>query len=235
MDDALILARLRPQLNRYIREALANARLGALKMPLWRTAVVADDIAPGDIGSLRMDTDGVDIVAANAASMSLGAGARVMVLSRGSVHDIVSYISGPTWVEYEPQVTAATTDPGLGTSPIQQGHYSLVGQVVTGQFVVVVGSSPSAGSGTYYFSLPVAPLGPLNTNFVPIGTGRVTTAQDRVVFPVVNDEDAAASRCRLFHAEHVSGPLRWDGVVSSSTSGFTAGLVYNASFTYLAA
>ncbi len=61
------------------------------------------------------------------------------------------------YAEYTPALTAATTNPTLGTSPTQTGIVWVTGQLVTVWFEIVFGTgSPTAGSGFYLVGLPVA-------------------------------------------------------------------------------
>lgn len=62
------------------------------------------------------------------------------------------------WATYTPALTASTTNPTLGTSPTQTGYYVQIGKFVQVAATIEFGTggSVSAGSGTYYVSVPVA-------------------------------------------------------------------------------
>ena len=57
---------------------------------------------------------------------------------------------------YTPALTATVTNPTLGSSPVQDGRYAQHGKLIVGNARIVLGSSSSAGSGSYRVSLPVA-------------------------------------------------------------------------------
>lgn len=55
---------------------------------------------------------------------------------------------------YTPTLGASTTDPSLGTSPVQSGYVLRTANAVDLWIWLQFGSSPSAGSGTYQISIP---------------------------------------------------------------------------------
>lgn len=59
------------------------------------------------------------------------------------------------WTAYTPTLTAATTNPTLGSGATQQGTYMQIGKLVVARFILAFGSSGSAGSGAYWVNLPV--------------------------------------------------------------------------------
>ncbi len=60
------------------------------------------------------------------------------------------------WASHTPVLTAATTNPTLGSGSVQQGRYLPVGKMVIYRFLIQFGSSgAAAGSGRYRVSLPV--------------------------------------------------------------------------------
>ena len=60
------------------------------------------------------------------------------------------------WTSYTPVLTAATTNPTLGTGSTQSGYYSQIGKFVFYRFYIAFGTSgTNAGSGSYRISLPV--------------------------------------------------------------------------------
>lgn len=66
-------------------------------------------------------------------------------------------ISGTAvWTSYSPAWTATTTNPTLGNGTLT-GAYQELGRTVNVRIVLTVGSTTSAGTGVYSFSLPFAP------------------------------------------------------------------------------
>lgn len=63
--------------------------------------------------------------------------------------------SSLTYTTYTPTLTAATTNPTLGTGATATGRYYTDGKHVEGDVNIIFGSSLSAGSGSYRISLPV--------------------------------------------------------------------------------
>jgi hypothetical protein len=62
-----------------------------------------------------------------------------------------------SWTAYTPALTAATTNPTLGTGSTTTGAYVQIGKFVIANFRIGFGSSgAAAGSGSYRVSLPVA-------------------------------------------------------------------------------
>jgi hypothetical protein len=82
-----------------------------------------------------------------------------------------------TPLSYTPAVTGSTTDPGLGTSPTVEGRYILMGKLVYVHIRIIVGTSPTPGSGSYSISLPVAAA---STNGVVPGVFHAGTTANRV-------------------------------------------------------
>lgn len=64
------------------------------------------------------------------------------------------------WLTYTPALTASTSNPALGTTgTIQSGRYTRTGRTIVGRAQLKFGTvGPTAGSGTYRVSLPVAPF-----------------------------------------------------------------------------
>lgn len=61
------------------------------------------------------------------------------------------------WVSYTPTWGATTTNPTLGTTTVA-GNWRQIGKTVDARIQIAVGSSFTAGAGTYTFSLPTAAL-----------------------------------------------------------------------------
>lgn len=63
---------------------------------------------------------------------------------------------GTEWTTYTPQLTATTTNPGMGSTALRQGRYIREGRRVTVEVILeFAGTNLTAGSGTYEVSLPV--------------------------------------------------------------------------------
>lgn len=81
-----------------------------------------------------------------------------MSFSAGQV-PTASQIPDGEWTDYSASftLTASTTNPTKGNSSYE-ARYVKVGKLVVFQFFITIGSSFSAGSGVYQFSLPVTAL-----------------------------------------------------------------------------
>lgn len=79
------------------------------------------------------------------------------------------------WSTYTPALTAVTTNPNLGTSPTQYGHYLQIGKLVqlTVKIQFGTGGTVAAGSGIYKVSLPVNALAAAVTATVSLGAGQM--------------------------------------------------------------
>lgn len=103
-------------------------------------------------------------------SAILAAGAQLPAAWTQQVGGAITAL-GTSWTSYTPALTAATTNPTLGTGSSQTGQYLQVGKFVVGYFNITFGSSgTAAGTGNYFVSLPVvarnlisAPIGIANT------------------------------------------------------------------------
>ena len=63
---------------------------------------------------------------------------------------------GAAWESYTPALTAATTNPTLGTGSTAAGRYGRIQKVVMGIGLLQFGTAgTAAGSGVYYVSLPI--------------------------------------------------------------------------------
>lgn len=62
-----------------------------------------------------------------------------------------------SWTSYTPVLTAATTNPTLGSGSVVSGRYTRIGKLVAYRFYIAFGTSGvNAGSGSYRISLPVS-------------------------------------------------------------------------------
>lgn len=68
---------------------------------------------------------------------------------------LVSLSDDGAFQDWTPTLDAVTTAPDLGTSPVQEGRYCQIGDLVTFRAQIKFGTSPSAGSGTYILVPPV--------------------------------------------------------------------------------
>lgn len=89
-----------------------------------------------------------------------------MAITSGSIALAADVVQAPT--TYVPTLTAATTNPTLGTGSTQAGFYYRLGDWIIGEARIRFGSSgAAAGTGLYAISLPVA----ANATFHNIGGG----------------------------------------------------------------
>lgn len=77
------------------------------------------------------------------------------------------------WTAYTPTWTAATTNPTLGNGTLV-GSYLQVGNTVLWKFDLTFGSTTTAGSGNYVFTLPVTHA--TVTQGHPMGLATITNA-----------------------------------------------------------
>ena len=74
-----------------------------------------------------------------------------------------SQLTGLQWASFTPALTASVTSPTLGTGSTASGRFARVGTFVVAQATLIFGTSGTgAGSGSYYVSLPIAPVGSLD-------------------------------------------------------------------------
>lgn len=93
--------------------------------------------------------------------LNLGQGStstQVGLLKSGRASDVAASVA--PWSSYTPVLSAVTTNPGLGTGPVQVGKFKVVDKVCTGWANITAGTGTvTPGSGTYRMSLPVTPVG----------------------------------------------------------------------------
>jgi hypothetical protein len=90
---------------------------------------------------------------------------------------------GSLGVAFTPTLEASTSNPNLGTSPTKTGFWWQQNELVHLVFSIVFGSSPSAGSGTYFVILPV-PILDVGVTPLSVGGGGITDASgadDRLI------------------------------------------------------
>jgi len=78
-------------------------------------------------------------------------------LSAGQVLTAATMNSiGAAWETWTPALTASTTNPTLGTGSSQTGQYGRINKIVIGNGAISFGTAGvAAGSGLYFFSIPV--------------------------------------------------------------------------------
>jgi hypothetical protein len=119
---------------------------------------------------------------------------------------IKSYVDGAippgAWTAYTPALTAATTNPTLGTASRASGGYTKQGKTVNFWFAIVFGTSGfTAGSGAYRVSLPLPPV--LWTDSPPIGVGWYAATGGTVVTHLI----PATSYVSLYYDSAAIGTL----------------------------
>lgn len=114
---------------------------------------------------------------------------------------------------YTPTLTAATTDPTLGTASSAVGYYKQIGRMVHGYAHITFGSSgAAAGAGLYGLLLPVEPV----DRTQPIGIGYVFDYDDSLRFVVCS----AAISPPLWAASTRKAVLL---ITNPATEGFSTG------------
>ena len=72
-------------------------------------------------------------------------------------------ILGGAWTAWVPALTASVTNPTLGSGSSAAGRYAQLGKLVMASAKIAFGTSgAAAGSGQYFVSLPVQPVGSLD-------------------------------------------------------------------------
>jgi hypothetical protein len=107
-----------------------------------------------------------------------------MVAYLADADTLVSY-DGSTWVQfaqlgawstYTPALTAASSNPTLGSGSSATGSYVRIGRTIIGRCRLAFGTSgTAAGSGAYRVSLPVTPVTPAAVSAI-VGSGSVRDA-----------------------------------------------------------
>lgn len=70
--------------------------------------------------------------------------------------------SAAAWNAFTPTVTGTTANPSFGSGSVMNGRYQQVGKTVRFAISITVGTSPTRGSGSYRFALPVMPRSDMN-------------------------------------------------------------------------
>lgn len=111
---------------------------------------------------------------------------------------------GSQWYDYFPNWTAVTTNPAIGNGSVS-GRYARVGQTVHMTAVVVMGSTTTFGSGSWYVDLPFPPA--------TVTAGDMTNNTPRVGSCLCFDSSAGLSYTGVSYLDTSSGvPLAaWVG------------------------
>jgi hypothetical protein len=136
--------------------------------------------------------------------------------------DQIADDTAPGWTDYSSQmtVTGSTTSPTLGNST-RQASYRRVpgGDIVFFQFKLTIGSTFTAGSGDYTFSLPVSMSSP------QIATGIATYFDSGSAFYVANLVPISATGV-ISYRDGVGFPLGSGGPGSAwATGDYVAGFI----------
>lgn len=91
------------------------------------------------------------------------AGAVATAANLQALSDNLSAIGDP-WIPYTPTWTAQTTNPSLGSGTIT-GAYAKAGSLVHWRMEILFAADTTAGSGTWYFTLPA----PVFATYYPLG------------------------------------------------------------------
>lgn len=92
------------------------------------------------------------------------------------------------WQDYTPSLTAATTNPTLGSGSTVEGRWCRIGSTVHVVVNIVFGTSgTSAGSGKYRVSLP-APMSADLPAFASVGAGRLFDGAQHHLIEVSRDD-----------------------------------------------
>lgn len=96
------------------------------------------------------------------------------------------------WTTYTPALTAATSNPTLGTASVATGRYNRDGRTITGWAYIAFGTAgTAAGTGEYRISLPVPAR--VEANNVIIGSGYLYDASANVLEQIVFTTPATLS------------------------------------------
>ena len=102
--------------------------------------------------------DGVVSFSAGSQSQEIAEGVtgHVYKLPNGAVGVSYSTVGTTEWTSYTPTVTSPNgTDPGLGTAPVNEAYYTVVGKTLEIMGWLTTGATASAGTGDHYaWSLP---------------------------------------------------------------------------------
>lgn len=123
-----------------------------------------------------------------------------------AVRDNFRHIAA-AWDSYTPALTAATTNPSLGSTGMATGRYLQVGKTVKWSVLIQAGGTGiSAGSGEYLISLPVTP----RAVFSAIGHGWIYNTGGWLTFVV----DGGSSPARMISSS---------GLISNTVGGLSGG------------
>lgn len=137
-------------------------------------------------------------------------------------NDTLENLKAPGWTDYSSSMTVvgSISNPTLGNSTLQAFYRAPAGtDVVDFTFKLTIGSTFSAGSGTYTFSLPVPMLSP------QIWPGHATYFETGVAFRTANLVAVSANGLITYH-DGSGTALGSGGPGSSWTTGdYVAGFI----------
>lgn len=116
-------------------------------------------------------------------------------------HQELALVGTGVWTSWTPTIGADTTPPTLGASPTQLGRYTRIGRTIIGDFIVYFGGAGlAAGTGSYRFNLPFAPV--WNTDHRVIGNGYLfdSSANDLKTFQLIVPAGSTGYAYGLVHS-----------------------------------
>lgn len=123
---------------------------------------------------------------------------------------------------YTPTLTAATTNPTLGTGATAAGMWTQQGGLVAVWFSLQFGTSPGAGSGQYRVSLPVD-IAPGALGSLAIGSGRIidsSASASRLIVPELAAGFVDRVRLAVEAGTTVTSSAPWTWAASDQIYGF---------------
>jgi hypothetical protein len=101
----------------------------------------------------------------------------------------------PDWPLYTPALTAAVTNPTLGTGSTAAGRFFKDRRHIVGKVKLIFGSSGvTAGSGDYFVSLPTT----AKEAYDVVGFGLIFDSSTGTFYQVVARADATSQKCNLY-------------------------------------
>lgn len=150
-------------------------------------------------------------------------------------NEIIDTLSAQ-WTPYTPTLTAATTNPTLGSGSKRFGEYVQIGAFVAVHVLIEFGTSgTSQGSGAYSIGLPVTAAGGLGVSGDPgttVGTGTVVCNGN---FTNVTVEVSATSGANFMHYVNAAVNGSQLTVGAGQPGNWTAGDYIRLFLTYQAA
>lgn len=115
--------------------------------------------------------------------------------------------NGTTYTGYTPALTAATTNPTLGSGSTASGRYLRIGDQVHVQIYVEFGTSgTNAGAGTYFVSVPVDIAADIDVGVV-VGSGFLVDSSGPTRGPVAVQRVSTSTVRMLYDNDHTAAGL----------------------------